>query len=564
MKGLVTIDFVKHIKGKDDRLRKKGHNTISNGALSFIASNGLSQLFNGNSCVGGDKVSFSNVSAMHRIYNSNGYTEYLEGVATKDFGLGCCALGVNLNTLADVTSKNSFLPVYRSGGAVDVDAIRAVSNTVTSATATRSGSAKPNGESVVNTNRNGKRYSFPGGTGTGNLTGIAMMPATFVPGNVPNGGFITYTQLDDIDQFTDKSQGSTLLVPPGIDGLGLKVRMNYTDKNSVAVHTRDLVTGEVVDGGADTWFPTSDEMASGALYEDAAWIFALHETYSSSTHYFYVRQYSKSTHAYTEICVGTIPVSYNGSKMYARFCVDADEHPYVVVCYAGGGAIFNAQDAYQTTRYTNKGDFAAALSSTLGITVPADWVTDSNVVSFCAQKVGDYIALIAMINKKVSGYNDDYVYEAYITNDKTNVINNLVDVIPLLNLSDIVWGVGVNVGVIRIGRCLCQKAYAYNENNGSRPNVTPSQSYGYTASEYTPAIQGIEIVGVNNCDKYRSGSGENFIENAVSGAFIAFHGMFSTWLSMKKFDDNQSKTSDVDMFVQYDYEFTSTGQTPEE
>lgn len=543
MKGLVKVEVVQRIKGKDPLTRKQeGHNLISTGGLSMMGANAVNNMLMNTAKMAGHRVVRNTLNQLKADYYSP-YTTF--NFSKKETALACALLGVADGVYQNISSLDGFIPVLSSGGSVDANKVRAVANLAEAAAATEGVAEKRNADSFIDFNRCGQRYSFPDGTGTGTVTGVAMLPGSWRPGAVPFGGIMSMMKLEEADGFADSALGATAVIPPGVDGLGLAVGMKYTTADGVVSHVRNLVTGEVTDGSASDWYVEGKHI----LGDDGTYILYVDPVYQSS-YYNTVYRYNKST-GNNEDFLFTGSYSYRAadpiagmfhdtanSMWYCCVCGDRSSSPTIYMFNSAsmqGGYVYTASD---------KSNIATLIQTQLGITVPADWITDATVTGFIPITVGNYKGLQVR-----RSYNGMHGTEIYVFSDGSDVIGSLVDIIPCVSPNDAVWSVGANYGILALG----YDTYHVNPNRVEISNVN-------TAGASTTGLNNQDIVYGNTGQLALVSNGTHtFGEYYNWGAYLAVKGMWSTWISLKQLSESVNKTAATKMYVEYDYSFESTG-----
>ena len=543
MRGLVKVEVIKRLHGKETVKKQSGHNLISTGALSLMGSNAVNNILMNTAKMAGHRVVRNTMNQL-KAYNNSPYT--VHNFSRKETALACALLGMSDSVYQNLSSLDGFIPVLASTGNVDSNKIRAMANLAEDATATEGLAEKRNNDSFIDFNRCGQRYNFPDGTGSGTVSGVAMMPGSWRPGAVPFGGCMTMEKLDEVDGIVDGVAGATAIIPPGVDGLGLAVAMKYTTADGVVSHVRNLVTGEVTDGASGDWYHT---VGSRIVGDDGTYIAYVTQVNAGvGSYYNDVYLYNKSTGAVTDKRF----TSYSSDRLYqpiaSLFHDTANSKWYFCACGAtsSGGSTFRLyyfDTSVQTNAYVEgKSNMASTLSSVFGITVPSDWITDSTVLGFAPITVGNYKGLI--LNRL---YNNIRCAEVYVFTDGSDPIGSLVDIIPCVAFDDTIWGVGGNYGVMSIGQTLGDK------------NKVESSSY-LAPGRSTNNVQNANLLLGNTGQQASVSNGiHSFNDDYTYGAYIAVKGMWSTWMSLKQLSEDVNKTSTTKMYVEYDYSFESTG-----
>lgn len=544
MKGLVRIEVIKHLKGKKERKTQVGHNMISNGGLSAIAAKGIEDFLGGSSYFGG-RTSIK-TTMMFKMSASASNTSVGIRATNNKKCLSCALLGLSASAYSGIDSRRGFLPLIDNTGAVGTDAVRAIANMKSIANSSNGISKAMNGSSLIDIARNGRKYNFPAGTGDGDVTGVAMIAASAaIPGSVPFGGMRVCRRIDDFSGFEDKITGCTKIVPPGIDGNGASVRMQFTTADSVTVHNRSLVTGEQTDGAGTEWFSslTSDYSPYLPVYDDGSYVYMMPGDYSNHSLYSYrydknnsYNQTSKSVSVNTSISYGSVYDKGNG--------VDAWGMTYSTTTYIAAMCDW----ANNTTqRFSSKSELATWLATNYGITVPSAIINDTNVKTFIPGTIGTNKVLY--IRYGSDGYT---TVEAWIFSNGASVVSSLVDIIQCLGKYSVLWAYGTYYGVIELGRYATNGyalAHNHTSNNGyftsaydNNLNYPGNDDYGY---------------GVFNSD-----ATEGYVENYLNGCYISMQGQWTNWMSVKALEETVTKSSETEVLVEYDYAFEGSGTTP--
>lgn len=543
MKGLVRVEVIKHLKGKKEHKSQFGHNMISNGGLSAIAAKGIEDFIGGSSHFGG-RTTIKNTmmfkGASSSSYNDTGYR-----VEDSRYCLSCALLGISAATYASIDSRKGFLPIIDSTGAVDVDAIRATANVASIASANYGISKAMNGTSLIDIARNGRKYDFPGGTGDGDVSGIAMLAnSAAIKGSVPYGGIRVCRRMDDFSGFEDKITGATKIVPPGIDGNGASVRMLFTTADSVTVHNRSLVTGEQTDGTGNEWFCPSGTYIPE--YDDGRYIYV--RTAANQ-----MTRYDKSnSYSATAKIIGDS--YYDNTKKMCEYDTGSGIDTWNLATSSSDGS-FRARVYHwgsdTTENINSKADLATWLSTNYGMTVPSALVNDSNVLGFIPGTLGSNKVLYIAF-----GSYSYHVLEAWIFSDKTSIVSSLIDIIQCLSEKSCLWVVGTAYGVIDLGR-----HPNYNQQVGSLlASIGGIGSGGYSNSALTfQLVFGNDDLGycVNN-----NSASERYAESYDYGCYISMRGQWTNWMSVKQLEETVTKSSTTQILVEYDYAFEGSSTTP--
>ena len=544
MRGLVKVEVIKRLHGKETVKKQSGHNLISTGGLSLMGSRATNCVLMNTAKMAGHRIIRSTMNQL-KAYNSSPYTTY--NFSRKETALACALLGLSDSVYQNISSLDGFIPVLASTGSVDANKIRAMANLAEDATATEGLAEKRNNDSFIDFNRCGQRYNFPDGTGSGTISGVAMMPGSWRPGAVPFGGFMTMEKLDEVDGIVDGVPGATAIVPPGVDGLGLAVAMKYTTADGIVSHVRNLVTGEVTDGASGDWYPYAGYSIVG---DDGTYIFYISNIDNASSPTGYVNsvyRYQKSTGTNTSMQI----TRYSSDRIYQRITGlyhDTSASKWYFTCSGatssdGTPRLWYFEDSVGTVSYVEgKSNMASTIASVFGITVPSDWISDGTVQHFCPITVGNYKGL-----KMARYYNNMRSVEVYLFTDGSDPIGSLVDIIPCLGFDDTLWGIGGNYGVITVGQRV------------GAGNMVDRSSY-LAAGRSTNNVQNADqMLGETGFQASVSNGIHTFNDDYTYGAYIAVKGMWSTWMSLKQLSEDVNKTSTTKMYVEYDYSFESTG-----
>ena len=549
MRGLVRLEVIKHLKGKKERKTQVGHNMISNGGLSAIAAKGIEDFLGGSSYFGGRTT--LKTTMMFKLAGGSSYTSTGIRADNNRKCLSCALLGLSSATYANIDSRRGFLPLMDNTGAVGTDSVRAIANIKSIATNTNGISKAMNGSSLIDISRNGRKYDFPGGTGDGDVTGVAMIAASAaVPGSVPWGGMRVCRRIDDFSGFEDKITGCTKIVPPGIDGNGASVRMLFTTADGVTVHNRNLITGAQTDGTGTEWFcPREGKFIP--VYDDGSYIYAIPR--DNSNGYMLSYRYDKSNSYNAESKLVYLGYSSGNTAIYGSIYnngtgVDAWAIPNNRSSYV---AVMQNWANNTSQQFSNKSDLAAWLSTNYGITVPSAMISDSNIASFIPGTVGSNKALYVLRSQ-----NSTYEIEAWIFSNGASVVSSLVDIIQCLSTGSVLWAYGTYYGVLELGRYDQGGAYQ----GGYKLAYGQYSSTGYFTyamdNDFTPGNDDYSY-GVFSLD-----STEGYIENYQNGCYISMQGQWTNWMSVKALEETVTKSSETEILVEYDYAFEGSGTTP--
>lgn len=564
MRGLVKIEVIRRLKGKKESKVQQGHNMISNGGLAGVMGEAMRGLLGASQCPGGSfrtRTSMWGDFVQYSPLWSNKY--FQKKIARKDMGLSCALLGINDNAYLTLDSRRGFLPLLASTGKVDTDAVRALANIGAVAGTDVGVSEKMNDASIIDVARVGNKYDFPGGTGTGNVTGVAMIPASWKPGQVPYGGLLSFKRMDDFYAFTDRITGATKAVAPGLDGLGLEVRMQYTTEDGVVSHVRNLSTGAMTDGSASDWYP---DTGYEAFFDDGTYIYAGLKRTSSSSIRPKIRRYlktDKTSYNDYDMPLATDQMSnptYVYEAFYGCYILNGVTHMWV----AGYDYQNQTNIAFVRTAqgnvwmtFTDKQTLADWLFANYTITMPSDWVTDSTIFGILPSTLGTYTAFHVLKSyDSAPSSNTRFFRDVYIFSDGANVISSMVDMIPMLANNDIVWTAGGKIGVMEIGYQFVADAEKLIGNSSSSQNVE-----GYVSGSFS--IKDAFYAGESNYPFILDNGTEYYGEGFSNvGCWIAMNGMWSTWLSVKQLEEDVNKSESTDIKVEYDYAFEGSGTTP--
>ena len=540
MKGLVRVEIIKRLRGKKERKTQVGHNMISNGGLSAIAAKGIEDFLGGSSYFGG-RTSIK-TTMMVKGASENYSSGYGYRVDDNRYCLSCALLGINAANYAGIDSRRGFLPIMDNTGAVGTDAVRATANIRSVASPDYGTSKAMNGSSLIDVARNGRKYDFPGGTGDGDVTGVAMIAnSAAVKGSVPYGGVRVCRRMDEFSGLIDKIYGATKIVPPGIDGNGASVRMLFTTADSVTVHSRSLITGEQTDGAGNEWFCPSGFYIPE--YDDGSYIYVRTNSYT-------VTRYNKSS----SYSATARDVGYGFSKKTCEYDTGSGIDTWSLSGSSQSGnfiAYVHHWNSNNTETITSKADLATWLSTNYGMTIPTALISDSNVYGFIPGTLGSNKVLYISF-----GSYTYHILEAWIFSNKASIVSSLIDIIQCLSTYSCLWAVGTAYGAIDLGR----EISGSSNQTGSRLTSVSPGSGGYSSSGLSFNLGfGNDDFGycVNN-----NSPNERYAERYDTGCYISMQGQWTNWMSVKALEETVTKSSETEILVEYDYAFEGSGTTP--
>lgn len=562
MRGLVKIEITRHLKGKKERKVQQGHNMISNGGLAGVMGEAMRGLLGASQCPGGSYRTRTSMWGDVIAYSKTTSGYYMnKKIARKDRALSCALLGLNDNAYLDLDSRKGFLPLLASTGKVDSDKVRALANLGAVAAAKVGVSEKMNDASIIDVSRVGNKFDFPGGTGTGNISGVAMIPASWEPDKVPYGGLLSFKRMDDFYGMTDRITGATKAVAPGLDGLGLAVRMKYTTEDMVVSHIRDLSTGELTDGSASDWYPDDGFQA---FYDDGTYIYA-GKVITTAAIRPQIKRYLKSDKTSTNTYDMPLATDQMGNAtfvweaFYGCFELNGVTHMWVAgYDYQNQTNVAFVRNASGNvySRFTDKTTLATWLSSNYGITMPSDWISDTSIFGILPGKLGSYTYLRVLKSyESAPSAATKFYSDAYVFSDGANVISSLVDLIPMLSNNDVIWTASGKIGVLEMGYAGIGKAETFVGNSSTQ------NTEGYTSGTFS--VSDTNYAGESNYPVIIDNGTEYYAEAFnTDGCWIAMNGMWSAWLSVKQLEEDVNKSESTDIKVEYDYAFEGSGTTP--
>lgn len=563
MRGLVKVEITRHLKGKKDRKVQQGHNMISNGGLAGVMGEAMRGLLGASQCPGGAYRTRTSMWGDVIAYSKTTSSYYMnKKIARKNRALSCALLGIADEVYTGLDSRRGFLPLLDADGTVGENKVRAIANIGAVAGSQVGVSEKMNDASIIDVARVGNKFDFPGGTGTGNVTGVAMIPASWAPGEVPYGGLISFKRMDDFYGLTDRITGATRAVAPGIDGLTLEVRMEYTTQDGITSHIRNLGTGVLSDGTAGDWYP---DAGFEAFYDDGTYIYAGKKMQANSGIRPQIKRYLKSDKTSSVTYDMPLATDQMGNPTYVweafYGCYDTGNGIHMWVAgydYQNQTNIAFVRNASSSVyqRFTDKTTLQTWLTNNYGITIPSAWVDDTSIFGIMPQKLGSQYALHVLKSYESSPSAATKFYrDVYVFSNGAQVISSMVDFIPMLTSNDIVWYYNNNIGVLEMGYQGVGKAELILGSSSS------NNTEGYVASAFS--ITDTNYSGESNYPVVLDNGTEYYAEAFnTDGCWISLRGMWSAWLSVKQLEEDVSKGESTDIKVEYDYAFEGSGTTP--
>lgn len=441
LQGFIRLELY----DKDGNLKTvKEHNMLTNAGKSLMLQMSAGALLDMNDVYWGYLAKQG--ASMVTWNNGTTYTK----LTKKSSALTNVLLSLTPEQYTSINSETSFINIFDSTF-TNPEKVLGYANMSTQPTANgKEGSLEyQKGADVVSNVVYSKKFRYPDGVATGTINAVAMMP--FCAINTPYGasgsadqyapGFRMAKCLDRVNfRNTNFGAFTTGFCPPGVTGITSETEVisNYS-MDGITQHKIDLVTGEVTDiTTADNTIPMMISTANDYYIEDD-YLYILTRTGQTTSLSSNLTVYQISTK--TQVLSATLATRHN---CFQRF-VSIDGVLYIngISYNPTGNVLFKLKkgsNPYWSAIDTSATDYSALF------TVPSNL----SPYMICFGNYGDkYIMYIAR-DYGTKTTNRDYA-SAYIFTDPSDVIGSIIDCIPSVRYTDIVFKNASVGGVLSIG-----------------------------------------------------------------------------------------------------------------
>lgn len=556
IKGMADVS----VRDKNGQLNMSAYNTISSGAKRRMLVSAIGELLRGHKSNVGDKTVQDTMSCLTPAYDSS-YQEYVFKTYNRNKALSCCLINLTDAEYQEIAGSNyskSYLPLLTSGCLVDANKVKAFANILqTNPENGVEGYGINTASAVENLNLAAKKFVFPAGVGNGTSTGIAMLPASWKPGKVPSGGVTIFKEVEYGTPFDTTSFNVNLTMPGLLSNPDLVYIARTTDPYWV-----NVITGEKVDDFGETPLevPYTTNYATFALLKANG---ILYETlpYGTNFYTYYNNNGVKGS---------TSRLTLGNSRIAGSLAYNANTGKIMDIAVSQFSGINTPDLRYSyaimngTTRESYDMDltlssFLLCVNNYLGIDISGlGWVDngayiDSRIEYIIPQTIMADTQLTALIvGMKLDARDYDTVETVFIFNSTTCNLSTLVDIIPVKQKYDMLWGnSNGHYGLVRLGKStdytksvtvnsskLCNTTIG-SDSRGAGTVV--SSAYIYNNYNVENGASKILIDGTNNykmCD---------------AGIQIAHEGMWYSWISCLKMPTAVDKTDETTVNVEYKY-----------
>ena len=510
--GFIDIEIVNH----KEHYTKKVHNTITKGAKRFLLAQSANRMLTMSGSVRGDMVVSDSL-----IYQNP--SDLTQQYMNSDFILTNILMNLGAQAQSSLTEDSTFAPIISATGDVDTSLVTGYANNQYNP----AGNGKEGkvdyckDEYVADGTVVCQRWKYPEGVATGTIDTIAMMPGGWKSGH-KFGGVRVAKSLDKVS-ITNSNfvSRSTRFCVPGIAGFtsSNEILLNY-EQDGISEHKYNMVTGEMTDNpGSFFLFPegTYDVIKVGDYW------YAIYKNGTSKTVAVYLASTMTqvTTFNVTRLSSGAATENfkfvYANNKLYVSaqvLAAGSTSSVSLLVQLTSNGTYYNGQGTSSQT-YTDWSQL---------VTLPSG--LNKNDVNFgmCGDNYVMYIKDPGYANAS-SNY-QNVCYTAIIFDDLTDVMGSIVDIIPQVYNTSVIWSTGSDYGVLDteyVVYTLSGTDYVYDLN-------TKSKAVSEGGTVYTTAVN-----------------------HKLKGLYLTTRGDYTSLISFVKLQNAIQKTATDIMYVSYGY-----------
>lgn len=564
IKGMADIS----VKSKKAVLNMRANNTIGRAAKRRILAAAVNEMMRGHCSMLGDREVYetTNQFVFARETASSGNTPYVRKAYCKEKTLSCALVNLTdeeYQSIAASTYEKGYLPILGSNCLVSADKVRAYANILNTADSDGVyGYGVADATDVNNINMAARKYVFPAGVGTGTVTGIAMIPSSWKPGNIGCGGATVFKRLNH-NTAPNVISNSVISIP----GLCSNPDDIYVEDTAGEGYYVNVITGEKASDNViapnlpnGTTVPYDEICINGIVYRNEFGYRNVYVNYNNNgTKGQLAYSLSSRSDAYYATD-GTFYYNESNGRLYEFSTVNYNGSRYVA------GLVITETTLQSNSLYTSNKALFDFYKNTLGIDLYAlGWVdstgafVDNRVVAILPKTITADRNLTALVvfmkmdttEQAANIEADSIVKVVYIFSSNELGLSNLVDIIPCCSRYDIVWGnSNGHYGLIRFGNSKDYTlAHAANQNSFGNCSLTTA---GYTATDI-PIYNSYNAIDIGAPKMLKFNSGGTFIE-ADDTVAVAHEGMWYGWISCLKIPSPVDKADGTEMEVTYKYE----------
>ena len=407
-------------------------------------------------------------------------------------------LNLSQEQLSAIGNGTHFLNIYNSDLSVGEKVVGYANMEVNPAANGKEGSPDfQKGADVIAGNIVSRKFKYADGVATGTINAVAMMPYSalisaygenYIYDDAIAPGFRLAVCLDKVNaQDSNFVSFSSSYCPPGVTGITGKdeIISNYS-ANGFTQHKVNLVTGEVIDiETPDTTIPTIDNETQDYIVDDD-YLYTLKRVSSGASVTLGVYKMS------TKTLVKSITISTKTCS-FLRFLKLNDVLYITGISYANPATNVLFKLKKGTADYWSALDTSAASYEGIA-SIPASL----NGTQVCIGNYGDKYIMYVSRNQNGESANR-YFATGYIFTDLNDIGNTIVNCIPSLYYSDVVFKNDTCGGVLSLGL----NRSADTTMNFIRGNIAQSKIYistdpSSTGTEYNLTNQGVFYTVENN------------------------------------------------------------------